>query len=79
MLLDSILVNNTFELFPFVHKETNETVYEVLDSDKAIESFGVLSQSIVDRCYDANTKQYDEDGLEREIYKMINNDKTTMQ
>lgn len=34
--MDSILVNDIFELFPFVDEETNEIMYEVLDADNAI-------------------------------------------
>lgn len=70
VFMDSILVNDIFELFPFVDEETNEPMYEILDADKAIESFGVLSKSLVDTYYNAETNQYDEDGLENEIYRM---------
>ncbi len=69
--MDSILVNDIFELFPFVDEETNEVMYEVLDADKAIEEFGILSKSLVDMYYNVNTNQYDEDGLEKEIYKIM--------
>ena len=45
--MDSILVNDIFELFPFVDEETNEIMYQVLDADKAIEEFGVLSKTVL--------------------------------
>lgn len=59
-----------FELFPFVNEETNEIMYVVLDADKAIEEFGVLSKSLVDSYFNTDTNQYDEDGLEKEIHKL---------
>lgn len=69
--MDSILINDTFELFPFIDEITKEVMYEILDADKAIESFGILAKSLVDKYYNASTHQYDEDGLEQEIYKII--------
>ena len=69
--MDSILVNDIFELFPFVDEVTNEIMYQVLDADKAIEQFGVLSKSLVDTYYNVETNQYDEDGLEKEIHKIM--------
>ena len=69
--MDSILVNDIFELFPFVDEKTNEIMYEVLDAEKAIELFGVLSKTIVDNYYNTTTNKYDEDGLEKEIYKIM--------
>ena len=69
--MDSILVNDIFELFPFVDEETNDIMYQVLDADKAIEEFGVLSKTLVDTYYNVETNQYDKDGLEKEIYKIM--------
>lgn len=69
--MDSILVNDIFELFPFVDEVTNEIMYQVLDADKAIEEFGILSKTLVDMYYNVDTNQYDKDGLEKEIYKIM--------